>query len=125
MLRGQLQTTFGWQVQVGPEVNPRSLRNFPMQANGDEMMRLAAIFATEAGLRVCCPVHDAFLIEGPVGEIDAEVCRMQDAMARASRHVLAEFELTSDAKVVRFPDRYMDDAGRAMWETVMSLLPPN
>ena len=34
--------------------------NFPMQAGGAEMMRIAAIAATEAGIEVCCPVHDAF-----------------------------------------------------------------
>lgn len=125
MVQGQLRSTYGWQVRVGGEVNPRSLRNFPMQANGAEMMRLAAIFATEAGVRVCCPVHDAFLIEGPADQIEAEVSRMQEAMARASQHVLAGFELSSDAKVVRYPNRYMDDAGRAMWDTVMGLLPPD
>ena len=47
--------------------NPKalSLRNFPMQANGAEMLRLACIYATEPGLRVCAPVHDAILIEAP------------------------------------------------------------
>ncbi len=124
MLHGSLRAAFGWQVGVGPDANPRSLRNFPMQANGAEMMRLAAIRATEAGISVCCPVHDAFLIEAPVDRIDAEVGRMQNAMAWASRQVLVELELTSDAKVVRAPDRYMDDAGRTMWDTVMGLLPP-
>ncbi len=33
-LHGMLYTTFGWTLHLGPQVNPRSLRNFPMQANG-------------------------------------------------------------------------------------------
>src|SRR5262249_46921000 len=41
MLGGRLHTVFGWQMHVGPHANPRSLRNFPMQATGAEMMRLA------------------------------------------------------------------------------------
>jgi DNA polymerase I-like protein with 3'-5' exonuclease and polymerase domains len=41
MLHGYLETVFGWRVHVGPDTNPRSLRNFPMQANGAEMLRLA------------------------------------------------------------------------------------
>jgi hypothetical protein len=46
MLTGELRTVFGWTVRVGQDANPRSLRNFPMQANGAEMMRLAACLAT-------------------------------------------------------------------------------
>src|SRR5262249_1786211 len=56
MLTGRLQTVFGWPVHVGSESNPRSLRNFPMQANGAEMMRLACCLATERGIQVCAPV---------------------------------------------------------------------
>ena len=38
MLHGRLHTAFGWEVRAGPEANPRSLANFPMQDNGAEMM---------------------------------------------------------------------------------------
>jgi DNA polymerase I len=62
MLTGSLHTAFGWQVQISEKPNPRSLRNFPMQANGAEMLRLAACLAIERGIEVCAPVHDAFLI---------------------------------------------------------------
>src|SRR5262249_29205729 len=34
MLTGSLHTVFGWHVHIGEKSNPRSLRNFPMQANG-------------------------------------------------------------------------------------------
>jgi hypothetical protein len=40
----------------------------------------------------------------------------------ASRAVLGDFELGSDAKVVAYPDRYMDERGQVMWDTVMSLI---
>jgi DNA polymerase-1 len=101
MLRGWLQTVFGWQVHVGPKANPRSLANFPMQANGAEMLRLACCLATERGIRVCAPIHDALLVEGPADEIKTVVAETQAAMAKASRVVLEGFELRSDAKVVR------------------------
>ena len=64
MLRNKLWTTFGWNIHIGDKANPRSLRNFPMQANGAEMLRLACCFAVEQGIRVCAPVHDAILIAG-------------------------------------------------------------
>lgn len=63
MLNNELCTVFGWKLHVRNEVNPRSLRNFPMQANGAEMLRLACCFGIEKGLRICAPVHDAILIE--------------------------------------------------------------
>ena len=122
MLTGSLHTVFGWRVQVPPESNPRSLCNFPMQANGAEMLRLACCLATERGIEVCAPVHDAVLICAPLERLDADVARMQDAMREASRIVLDGFELGTDAKIVRYPDRYMDERGAVMWDRVMKLI---
>ena len=76
-LHGSLYTTFGWTLHLGPQVNPRSLRNFPMQANGAEMLRLACCFATERGIRVCAPVHDALLIEAPLDDLESAVVATQ------------------------------------------------
>ena len=102
MLRGYLQTVFGWGVHVGHDANPRSLRNFPLQGNGAEMLRLACCLATERGIRVCCPVHDALLVEAPAAEGLHEVAtprkqsdRVQDLLhvkgrvERVRRRVLA------------------------------------
>jgi hypothetical protein len=122
MLKSWLQTVFGWRVHVGPRANPRSLANFPMQANGAEMLRLACCLATERGIAVCAPVHDALLVEGPADEIETVVGETQKAMLEASRIVLDGFELRSDAKIVCYPDRYMDPRGERMWETVMGIL---
>jgi DNA polymerase I len=122
MLTGSLYTRFGWHVHAGPDVNPRSLRNFPMQANGAEMMRLAACFATEQGIEVCAPVHDAFLIAAPLDRLDDAVIRMRAAMAQASRAVLAGFEIRTDVHRVDYPHRYTDGRGAVMWERVLGLI---
>lgn len=122
MLHGWLQTTFGWRIAVGPDVNPRSLRNFPQQANGAEMLRLACCFAVERGIQVCAPVHDALLIEASSREIDETVAATQAVMAEASAIVLGGFRLRSDAKVVRHPERYSDPRGERMWNTVHEIL---
>ena len=63
MLTSRIHTVFGWPVHVGADANPRSLMNFPMQANGAEILRLACCELTEAGIDVCAPIHDAVLIE--------------------------------------------------------------
>jgi hypothetical protein len=122
MLTGSIYTTFGWTLHVGAGSNPRSLRNFPMQANGAEMLRLACCLATERGIEVCAPVHDAVLIAARIDRIEADVVTMQDIMCEASRVVLAGFGLGSDAKIVRYPDRYSDKRGAGMWAEVVRLV---
>jgi DNA polymerase I len=122
MVHGSLHTVFGWHVHVGENTNPSSLRNFPMQANGAEMMRLAACLATERGIEVCAPVHDAFLICAPLDRLDADVASMRAAMAEASRIVFGGFELRTDVHIVKYPDRYMDARGGEMWRRVIDLI---
>ena len=122
VLGGRLWAGFGWQIHTRDELNDRSLRNFPMQANGAEMLRIASILLTEAGIRVCAPVHDALLIEAPLDELDAVITTTKALMQDASRIVLDGFELGSDVKEVRYPDRYMDKRGVVMWNKVMHLL---
>ena len=96
--------------------------NWPMQANGAEMMRIAAIAATEAGIQVCAPVHDAFLICAPLEQLDGKIAEMHSTMLKAGRAVLGGIEVRTDVNVVKWPDRYQEDAGVAMWETVIRLL---
>jgi hypothetical protein len=43
-------------------------------------------------------------------------------MAEASRIVLGGFELRTEAKIVRYPDRYMDRRGMVMWNRVFELI---
>jgi DNA polymerase-1 len=122
MLTGSLHTVFGWTVHVGENANPRSLRNHPMQGNGAEMLRLACCLATERGIEICAPIHDAVLICAPLDRLEADVARMREAMAEASRIVLTGFELHTDAKLIQHPDRYSDPRGQVMWDRVMSLI---
>jgi DNA polymerase I-like protein with 3'-5' exonuclease and polymerase domains len=122
MLHGSLTSTFGWTVHVGEDANPRSFRNFPLQCNGGEMLRLACIFATEAGIQVCAPIHDALLIESSIEKISEDVACTQHLMEKASELVLPGFPLRTDAKIVCYPDRYMDARGQQFWDTVWSLM---
>jgi DNA polymerase-1 len=122
MLTGSLHTIFGWHIHIGEKPNPRSLRNFPMQANGAEMLRLAACLAIERGIEVCAPVHDAFLICAPFERLHADIATMRATMVEASRVVLGGFELGTDVSVTKWPDRYMDSRGHIMWHRVTELL---
>jgi hypothetical protein len=122
MMHSYLETVFGWRVHVSGEVNPRSLANFPMQANGAEMLRLACCLLTERGIAVCAPIHDAVLIEADANAIVNSVAACQAAMREASMIVLDGFALRTDVKIVSYPDRYADPRGAQMWDTIDSLL---
>jgi DNA polymerase I len=118
-----LATVFGWALRLNEKSKPLTFRNFPMQANGAEMLRLACCLGIERGIEVIAPIHDALMIHASIDRIDEDVATMRAAMAEASRVVLGGFELRTEAQVVRFPNRFMDeDRGRVMWTRVMQLL---
>jgi hypothetical protein len=121
-IHNSLHTVFGWHHRTSADTNPRFLRNFPMQANGAEMMRLACCLATERGVGVCAPVHDAVMICAPIERLEHEIAEMRAAMARASRVILGGFELRTDVHRVLYPHRYHDGRGTVMWDRVMKLI---
>jgi hypothetical protein len=62
------------------------------------------------------------LIAAPLDQLDHDIERMKAAMAKASGVVLDGFELRTDVNIVRYPDRYRDPRGLAMWQRVMELI---
>ena len=121
---GAITSRFGWRLRVTPDTSPRTLMNFPAQGNGAEILRLALILLTEAGIRVCAPIHDAVLVEAPLSEIVNTVATAQRLMVEASTIVLDGFQLRTEATLIRYPARYADPRGRAMWDKLTELLPP-
>jgi hypothetical protein len=93
-----------------------------MQAHGAEMLRLACCEATERGVPVCAPVHDAVLLCSPLDRLDHDVAEMRAAMAKASGLVLGGFQLTTEVRVTRYPQRYMEGRGKSMWSKVSYIL---
>jgi hypothetical protein len=117
-----LQSSFGWRVWIGREFNERSVANFPLQSNGAAMMQIACMLATEAGIRVCCPVHDALLVESTIEDIDDVTKQTQEIMEEASRIVLVNGIVRTDSCTVRYPERYVDDRGGDLWNVVLNEL---
>ena len=119
-----LQTCFGWQIQATDGiVKANTFLNWPMQAHGAEMMRLACCLAVEREIKLCAPIHDALLIEAPIDRIDEDVATLKQCMADASELVLGQGRVCRvDAEIIRYPDRYMDENGIAMWDQVMGVL---
>jgi DNA polymerase I len=126
---GVVQTALGWTYHIGivGQINERSLRNWPIQSDGADILRISCILATRHGIKIIAPVHDAVLIEAPIERIEADVALMQEIMRRASRIVLNKdadgtHELRTDANIVRYPAHYTDPRGEGIFEHVLELL---
>jgi DNA polymerase I len=125
---GYMWTCYGWQCCTGiTEFNERSIRNWPIQATGAEILRIAIILGTRHGVELLAPVHDAVLIQAPIDRIETDVARVEQIMRRASRIVLnataeGRHELRTDAKIIRYPDRYADPRGIEIWQWVQARL---
>jgi DNA polymerase I-like protein with 3'-5' exonuclease and polymerase domains len=128
---GIVRTALGWSYRIGlvGAVNDRSIRNWPIQSAGADILRIACILAVRHGVKLLAPIHDAVLIEAPIARIEADVALMREIMRRASRIVLnatadGTHELRTDAKIIQFPDRYTDKRGDEIWARVIELLDP-
>jgi DNA polymerase family A len=125
---GRMWTPLGWHCATGiTELNGRSIINWPVQSVGAEILRITCIWADRHGIGLRAPVHDALLLEAPAERIDADVLLLRELMRRSSRIVLnatpaGTHELRTDATVIRYPDRYIDGRGTAIWENVLRLL---
>ncbi|MCW2205590.1 hypothetical protein M2227_007680 [Bradyrhizobium elkanii] len=120
LLSRRMRTVFGWPRRMIGGEKITSIRNFPMQANGAEMMRIAAIGGNSAGIELCAPVHDAFLIAAPPDRLEHDVETMRAIMTRAGELVCG-VPIRTDAKLIRHPNRYMESRGIDMWNRVMRL----
>jgi DNA polymerase I len=121
-LNGWLSTSFGWRRRGCENAPATELMNWPIQSAGSDLMRMVCIAATEAEIEVAAPVHDGFLIVAPLARLGDEIGRMKAIMIRASEIVTGGLPIQVEVEEVRFPGRYMDERGKAMWDRVMGLL---
>jgi DNA polymerase I len=128
MVDERIESPLGWPMAVHAGTSKRTLLNFPEQAGGADMMRLAAIAAHEAGIEVIAPVHDAFWIMAPLAELNDAIATMSGIMTRAGRAVAGGIEIAVEVSAtVRAPQclgdvRKADAKGQALWNEIKGLL---
>jgi DNA polymerase I len=101
-----------------------SLQNFPMQSHGAEMLRLSMIYATERGLKICAPLHDAMFAHAPASQEEWAIRTMRECMERAAVDVIG-VKIPIELFVIRYPERFVpDDKPMAMkvWDKMMAAL---
>jgi hypothetical protein len=122
MLDRRIESVFGWALRLSTSPNKRTLYNFPMQANGAEMLRLAAWRLCEAGIVPSMLVHDGILLEVKNKEHIANAIQI---MRSAGRDVCDGFEIGVDIdQMLEHGARYRDKrpVAQAMWATIMNAL---
>lgn len=136
-IQGRITTVLGWPLHRGPLVKENTVINFGGQANAAEMMRLAATGIRRRGVDICCPVHDAFLIQAPTDKIQQATAEAMEAMNEASRTILRGYTLRVDCAedvvktngelrrgdVTRHPQRFFSSDGESVWKKIAPLLP--
>jgi DNA polymerase I len=122
LIRGEAKTAFGWRILANSRSKERSIKNFPMQAHGAEMLRIACILLDEAGIDVCATIHDAVVIEVPIRDLNEITLKAKDILKTASEIVLNGFELRADAKAFIYPSNYEDIRGKEIWEVINEII---
>jgi hypothetical protein len=121
---GWIQNPAGWRLQVTGKVSPTTLQNWPIQSAGAAMLQVALPMIERAGVKVLASVHDAVLIESDVTLIDAHAELASHAMEQAGKRLLrTDLICRTDPKIVKWPDRFMDDDGAEMFQSIMRALP--
>lgn len=120
MVSGLVKTSYNWYFHT-EDAKYRTLQNWPMQAHGADILRLAIILCVEHGIKVIAPVHDAILIEAPINEIETKVKTAQEIMEFASKCVL-DFKINTDVQIFKYPDNFFDSRGKVMWDAIWSIL---
>jgi DNA polymerase I-like protein with 3'-5' exonuclease and polymerase domains len=125
----KIESVFGWPCFVGADTGTRSLMNYSSQAGGADMMRHAAIVATEMGIVVNCPVHDSFRIMAPIEDLARTIKLMEEIMRAAGAAITGSFEVPVEVKTpVCYPERQADvfhpdkDRGHRMWTEIHARL---
>jgi DNA polymerase family A len=122
MLERHIESVGGWPLFITTSPNQRTLYNFPMQAGGAEMLRLATVRLCDAGIVPIMLIHDGILFEETNRE---KLDRAMEIMRGAGRDVCGGLEIGVDVdQVLTSGARYQDKRPMAqkMWATIMYTL---
>ncbi|MCO5382135.1 MAG: DNA polymerase [Methanosarcina barkeri] len=125
LLFKRITTCYGWQYHVVGQdrKETRTIINFPSQATGAEILRVACILLVEHGIKIIAPVHDAILIEYDEEEAEETIKQAQKVMSDASEIVLGPGNrIKTEADIIKYPGRYSDPRGAGTWDKIMNIL---
>ena len=105
-ISGRMTTVYGWQrylsgkAKIGKDGKLKSIRNsllnFPIQATGSEVLRMALIELNKNHFEVNAPVHDAFLISIPIHEFTKRLEEAKKIMVQAAERVVGPIRVGAE-----------------------------
>lgn len=98
-----------WRLAVHSGTPIPTLRNWPIQAAGADILRRACLLLDQAEIPVVGCIHDSVIIEVPMPGYRAKIESAQRLMADASAEVLRGFRLRT--KIERLVDEYGNTVG--------------
>ena len=108
-INGKMTTVYGWQryltgkAKIGKDGKLKSIKNsllnFPIQATGSEVLRMALIELNKNHFTVNATVHDAFLISIPINEFDERLEEAKKIMVTAAERVVGPIRV--GAEIIR------------------------
>jgi DNA polymerase-1 len=120
--RHLIESRMDWRMRVDHDTRATTLLNWPMQTTGSEILYRAVRLLIKHGLRPIAPIHDAVLLEARLDELEDVARYALELMEQASRDILNGFTIRAEAKVIRYPQHYVDKRGRYMWDILQSIL---
>jgi DNA polymerase I len=119
----RIESSYGWPLHITHAPNQRSLLNFPMQSNGAEMLREAAVQLVDAGIIPIMLIHDGILFQ----ETDPrKIEEAQEIMRKVGREICEGINVGVDLdwSTTKTGPRYQDKRplAKSMWEAIMNVL---
>jgi DNA polymerase-1 len=113
---GCLALADGWQLFPVLDCNQRSIKNYPMQGTGSNILRRACAGLTTAGVELIGTNHDSVMVQAPIAEIDGKVKLAEQIMIASSRKLLGGHACRVDIEqVIKYPEHWSPDAGRELY----------
>ena len=102
-VHGYISTSLGWDrhFPYAVPINPRSLMNWPVQSEAGEILRNALIRLLNANIKVCATVHDSFLIECQLPELNEQIRIAKQCMIDAGTYIVGAEGMQVDVEVHR------------------------
>jgi hypothetical protein len=100
----------------------RSVRNWPLQSAGGDILRVACVMARRAGIEVVATAHDSVFFETDEREI-LDVSREMVRIMTVAGEQVAGLKLRVDPKILGPNERYFkDDRARSWWAQIWKRL---
>ena len=118
-IEGIVVNHYGWVRGNTRDINPRSLRNFPIQSAGSSLLHRVCVFADRAGVPLIGTVHDSFLAETPAHQAKEAADLLQEIIRDVTYKTLGHRFRTGSLKIISYPNSYREN--HHMWDRVQEV----